>query len=190
MLSSLFLIAQVAVSQGAPFALAPESKIWIEGDSSVHPWSCKATKFTAGISADPAAEQPARSLALHIPVEAIECGSGLMNGNLRNALKAEDYPTIEYKLITARRLPGDGVILQTRGELSIAGHKRPVNITVDAAVNPDGSIYAIGKMPLKMSDFGVDPPSAMFGAIKTYDALQVKFEIHTVPLPAAHASLP
>ena len=60
MLSSLFLIAQVAVSQGAPFALAPESKIWIEGDSSVHPWSCKATKFTAGISADPAAEQPAQ----------------------------------------------------------------------------------------------------------------------------------
>ncbi len=92
MLSSLFLIAQVAVSQGAPFALAPESKIWIEGDSNIHPWSCKATRLKANITADVTAEQPARSLALQIPVEALECGSGLMNSNLRKALKAENYP--------------------------------------------------------------------------------------------------
>jgi len=47
--------ASVAGAQGtARVAVAPESKLWIEGTSNLHGWSCKATTLEAAVELDAA----------------------------------------------------------------------------------------------------------------------------------------
>jgi hypothetical protein len=33
------------------------------------------------------------------------------------------------------------------------------------------------ELPLKMTDFGVTPPTALFGAVRAHDALEVRFDL-------------
>ena len=42
---------------------------------------------------------------------------------------------------------------------------------------PDGSIALTGSLSLLMTDFGVEPPTAMLGMMKTADQVTVKFEL-------------
>jgi hypothetical protein len=44
-------------------------------------------------------------------------------------------------------------------------------------VQADGSIAVRGSVPLFMSDFGIEPPTAMLGMLKTADQVTVKFEL-------------
>ena len=47
-------IAATAAQETARVAVAPESKLWIEGTSNLHGWSCKAEKLEAAIEFDAA----------------------------------------------------------------------------------------------------------------------------------------
>ena len=64
------------------------------------------------------------------------------------------------------------------GELSVAGQSRPV--TLDLTVTPDGRLT--GGMTLVQSEFGIKPFSAMMGALKVKDEVEVNLD---VALPAA-----
>ena len=142
-------------------ALAPESKLWIEGDSNLHPWSCAATRPEAKIEVDTGAPEIARSLTLLVRVSGLECGSGKMNEKLQEALKAERHPYIEYTLLRSERVPGNALQLRATGELTIAGQTRPVEFAVDVEMSTDGSAQARGKLEVLMTDFGVEPPHCL-----------------------------
>jgi len=62
-----------------------------------------------------------------------------------------------------------------------------VTFAVDAAVDADGSVIAMGTIPLLMSEVGVEPPSAMLGMLKTADRITLKFEVRAVPAPVPHS---
>jgi len=171
-------------------ALAPDSKVWIEGDSNLHPWSCAATRPESKMEIDAGSPEIARSLNLLIEVSGLECGSGKMNEKLREALRSEKHPYIEYSLIKAQRVPGEKLELDVKGELTIAGRTQPVRFTVGVEMAPDGTARARGKVDVLMSSFGVEPPTALLGVLKTYDKVTVQFEIRAVPFSTAHASLP
>jgi len=185
----LILLAQFVVAQGSPFALAAGSRLWIEGDSNLHPWSCKATALEVSVDVDAESAQIARGLTVRVPVAGLECGDGHMNDKLRDAMKADAHPIIEYKLISAERLPGEATKLKATGALTIAGKTREVTFVVDAALAGDGSAQAAGAVPISMTDYGVQPPTALL-VLKTYDLVTVKFDIRVMPHLQPHASQP
>jgi polyisoprenoid-binding protein YceI len=168
--------------------LAAGSRVWIEGDSNLHQWSCKATQPDARIEIDPDAAQIARSLSLRVQVSGLDCGDGKMNDKLRDALKAEQHPVIEYHLIRADRVTAQPLQLKATGALTIAGRTRTVAFTVDVEMGKGGVGKASGRVPILMTDYGVEPPTALL-VLKTYDQIVVHFEISTIAL-AAQASLP
>jgi polyisoprenoid-binding protein YceI len=168
-------------------ALAPESRVWIEGDSSLHPWSCKATNPVAQIEVDPSSPQIAQALTLRVQVAGLDCGDGKMNEKLREALKSEAHPTIEYTLTRAERVSAKPLQLKASGELSIAGRTLTAEFTVDVEMAADGTQHARGHVDLLMTDFGVEPPTA-FLILKTHDEVTVHFDIRTVPRPIAHSN--
>ncbi|MDQ1567708.1 MAG: hypothetical protein QOF96_2588 [Actinomycetota bacterium] len=70
--------------------------------------------------------------------------------------------------------------VKAEGSLSIAGQSRPV--TLDLTATPDGRLS--GSMTIVQSQFGIKPFSAMMGALKVKDEVEVNLD---VALPAESA---
>jgi polyisoprenoid-binding protein YceI len=166
--------------------VATTSKLWIEGTSNVHNWKCDATTLDAAIDIDAATQLTAapqamlKKVMVKVPVKSIKCGHGKMDDNLYKALKADDKSEIVYLMSSFETLSSenkDEFTLRTVGTLTIAGKENPVTMDVAATRFTDGTIKATGTVPIKMTAFGVQPPSAMFGTIKTGDEVKVKFEL-------------
>jgi polyisoprenoid-binding protein YceI len=179
----------MAQAQGPRAALAPASKIWIEGTSNVHDWKCDAGSIDASIELDGAGltaipSKLVRKVSVTIPVKALKCGHGKMDENVQKALKADKNADISYTMNTAEALPGDNkdsFILRTVGVLKLGGGESAVTMDVTAVRQPDGSIKATGMVPVKMTAFGVKPPTAMLGTIKCGDEVKVKFDLMVGP---------
>ena len=191
---SLAMLALVGTTAGAQstarIAVSPESKLWIEGTSTIHDWTCKATSIDAAIEVDPAAAQLAaappkmlKKVSVKVPVKSLKCGHGGMDDNMYKALKADSDPQISY--ILASFEPADEqateFTLKTVGTLTIAGKENKLAMDVAAVRLSDGTVKATGTVPIKMTDFGIKPPTAIFGRIKAGDDVKVKFELSVGP---------
>lgn len=183
-LTALCTFAGSASAQSIRLAVAPESKLWIEGGSNLHGWSCKASSIDAMIDVDEAflkSNSPTllKKVQVKVPVRNLKCGHGGMDNNLYKALKADDAPDISYILGTFDVVPGasDAFTVKSVGTLKIAGTEKTVNMDVTASKQPDGSLRAEGELPLLMTDFGVKPPTAMLGTLRTDNKVTVKFTL-------------
>ena len=185
----LAMIAAVAGAQEtARVAVSPDSKLWIEGTSNLHGWSCKAEKLDAAIDLDAAAaaqlgSAPPKALKrveVKVAVKSLKCGHGAMDNNLYKALNADATPDVSYILATFEAAPGeakDTFTLHTIGTLSVAGKERKIEMDVVASRLADGTVKATGMVPIKMTDYGITPPTAIFGRLKTGDEVKVNFEL-------------
>lgn len=183
------LTATAARAQGTTrVAVAPESKIWIDGTSNLHDWSCKATALEADVELDAAAAaqlataapKALRKVDVRIPVKALRCNHGGMDGNVYKALKADAAPEISYIMATFEATAGevkDTFTLKTVGTLTVAGKQNRIEMDVVATRLADGTINAKGVVPIKMTDYGITPPTAIFGRLKTGDDVKVNFEL-------------
>src|SRR5688500_18863916 len=93
---SVVILAGSAVAGSAQMAnprnlnLSKESKLWIEGTSTMKSFSCAATKIDVAVLAEPGAAPSdlVQSASLVMPVAQLDCKNGTMNGHMRKALKA------------------------------------------------------------------------------------------------------
>jgi polyisoprenoid-binding protein YceI len=187
-LTALLTIAGSASAQSIRLAVNPDSKLWIEGGSNLHGWSCKASSIDATIDVDEAfvkSTSPTllKKVQVKVPVRNLKCGHGGMDNNLYKALKANDSPDISYILGSFDVVPGagDAFTVKSVGTLNIAGTEKTVNMDVSATKLADGSIRADGELPLLMTDFGVKPPTAMLGTLRTDNKVTVKFSLLVGP---------
>jgi len=156
-------------------SLAPSSRLWIDGKSSVKSFSCSATKVDVAVLAEPGA--PAADLvanaSLTVPVASLDCRNGTMNDHMQKALKAKTNPQISWRM-TSYRVDGANVVMN--GKLSIAGKENPIELTATGSAESNGTIRVKGSKEFKMTEFGVKPPSLMMGTMKVKDAVKVSFD--------------
>ena len=113
-----------------------------------------------------------------------------MDNNLYKALNADATPEISYIMATFDAVEGatkDSFTLKTAGTLLIAGKENKIAMEVVANRLPDGTVKATGVVPIKMTDFGIKPPTALFGRLKTGDEVKVNFELSVGPKAIATA---
>lgn len=167
------------------FVLTEESRVWVEGTSTIHDWSCEAEQFVGVLGVNAATDQTqpiagVPKVEITISAKKLECGSGKMNKKAHGALAVDEHSFIRYTLESSdvRSTGADGWIeLNTTGQLEIAGTERPVEMTVQAKPLGDGQFQFKGSLPLRMTDFDVDPPTALLGTLKTGDEIVVHFDV-------------
>jgi polyisoprenoid-binding protein YceI len=98
--------------------------------------------------------------------------------------RADIRKTIEEKILRGRPIAfrstavePDGGGLTVRGELELAGRRRPVSFQLGAAA--DGRVR--GTLRVTQSEWGIKPYRGMMGALKVRDTIEVVLD---VPLPA------
>ena len=156
--------------------LARESKLWIEGTSTVKSFSCAATKIDVAVMAEPGAApaELVESAALTVPVAGLDCNNGTMNGHMRKALKADKNPTISWRM-TSYRVEGSNVVMN--GRLMIAGTENPIELRGTGTADNTGTIRIKGSTKFKMTEYGVKPPTLMLGSMKVGDAVTVAYDL-------------
>lgn len=174
MKSLLLTLSLVFFSSSALFAqsvsLNPDSRMWVDGTSTVHDWTLdvekvNGTMFLKGDVVD--------SLRFIVPVSSMKSGKSGMDDKVFEALKHKSYPTISIFAKNVTFKEGYG---SASAEVTIAGVKRTVPVTVVRTTQGNVASYT-GKVDLKMTDFRVSPPTAMFGAIKAGDAITLRFDL-------------
>ena len=187
-LIGIALVAGAAMTANAQSraTLGAASKLWIEGTSNVHDWKAEASVINAEIELDPtaAAGKLVKSVNVVIPVKSLKSGHDKMDDNMRKALKAEQNPEIRYNLSSIEAVPGESkeaFTLKASGTLSIAGAQNAITMEIAATRLADGTIKGTGVVPVKMTAFGIKPPTAMLGAIRCGDEVKVKFDLVVGP---------
>lgn len=179
----VFVLLQPAAAQeSARLVLQPESKLWVEGTSNKNDWSVHAADVTGTIDV---ADGQINQVSVDVAAGAMKSNrSTIMDRLMHSALQAPEHPTISFVLdAPADGARGDAFSLDAPGRLTLAGETRDVTISVEGERLDDGSIRFTGSHPLTMSDYGITPPTAMFGSLRTADDVVVHFEIVGAPSP-------
>ncbi|MDP9201862.1 MAG: YceI family protein [Gemmatimonadota bacterium] len=192
-ISALMAAANAAGAQGASairLRLEPGSELSIEGTSNVHGFHCKTNKINAYIDVNPdytkdltKVARPIVSVQVNIAVKSLSCGNRKMDENMYNTLKADENQLIKYRLSGYDILDGSptSFAAKTTGTLTIMGKDKLVAMKIDAARLNEGKATAQGEETLLMSEFGIKPPSFMFGTLKVGDEIKVKFNLKAGP---------
>lgn len=99
------------------------------------------------------------------------------------AMKVDRYPVISVKLIDAKIDPGKTLSLPgwTTVKINISismagGTKNDFNIIQGKQTG--NSLYRfVGQYSMLITDFGITPPTALFGMVKVGDCIIVKFDL-------------
>lgn len=164
------------------------SSVSIEGSSTLHGWTVDANQFNVIFcvptnwfdSPDNWENGEVDRLAVRVPVEHLDGGKNKMNRDLREALKYDEHKEIRFDWQNIR-LSGKtdiGRLAEVEGTVEIAGVRRAVTFDADLSYSEWNQIVAKGSVPLRMTDFDVKPPTALFGIIRTDDEIDVTFEIY------------
>ncbi len=172
---------------GGAAAQEPAGQLDISGTSTVRSWSCREAEIRTVLKAGAgyessvvAGEKSVEAVSLSFPVEKIDCGNGKMEEHLEKALKAKEYPTISYVMSAydiGAAIDAETVPVKVTGDMTIAGQTRPVTMDVTVTKSPDGGIRVQGKQEIRMTDFGVKPPTLMLGTLKVGDEVRVSFDM-------------
>jgi polyisoprenoid-binding protein YceI len=195
------LMASALLSLTAPLAsaqsnsavrlqLEPGSEITLEGTSTLHAFHCKTNKLNAYVDVDPGyatdltkVARPIVSVQVNIVVKTLTCGNTTMDNNMYATLKANENQIIKYRLSGYDIVDGSatGFAANTKGTLTIAGKEKAIDFRVNASRLAEGKATAEGEESLLLTDFGIQPPSFMFGRLKVGNEIKVKFNLKAGP---------
>ena len=179
MCAGTYISAQITYSVNAETA-APE--ITITGASTLHGWKAVAgeiSEYPSSLSIDVSTPSEIENFGFSVTVESLDGGRGsAMNDKIFKAFNSKENPQIVFKQTETLSLPemedGSKISLSLTGALEMAGKSGDISIPVEVEMI-DGNLKFSGAYPLKMTDYGITPPSAMFGQIVTEDDIEVQY---------------
>lgn len=169
-------------ASAAPLVLT-SARVSLEGSSNIHAYTASTTdvRVTAVDVGTPAGDllahvlQPHGLKAFDIEIAAASLSSPKegIDKNMHKALKVNDHPAIRFSL---RTLEPTGEDYRATGVLAIAGVEK--DVTLNLQVERKGStLSVVGGTDLVMTDFGITPPKAMLGMLRTNPKVQIRIEL-------------
>lgn len=181
---AMTLVAGIAYAQDSPVVVS-SAKVTVFGTSTVLDWSATTNKaqtrnvkvtrdlpggdfFWVGVIQPGAVE----SFEVVVPVAALQSDRDEFTADMHVALKADVHRDIVFTLARMEKKPG-GVM--AFGTLQVAGVEKDIVLPLVTTLR-DGKLLVMGSVDLLMTDFGITPPTAMMGVLKTDPKITIAFE--------------
>jgi polyisoprenoid-binding protein YceI len=87
-------------------------------------------------------------------------------------LNADKYPMITFE---STGCEGSGGSMTLKGNFTMHGNTKAISIPV--TVSNDDGLSIKGSFPVKATDYGFEPYSAMFGAVGNKDEMKITFDL-------------
>lgn len=183
------VLAATTITAQAPAPLAVGSaKVTVTGTTNVHGYTAETTKVqltgvkTGAFDGDlwSLVEKPAlvESFGIVIPAASLHSTKDGIDKNMHKALKVTEFKDITY---TVKTLEAAGAgALRANGTLTVAGVSKPVVLDLKAQ-RAGSNLSVVGEIPLDMSDYGVKPPKAMMGMMRTDPKITIRIELVLKP---------
>jgi hypothetical protein len=168
-----------------PLTLA-SGQLTIAGTSNVHDYTATTTtlrltrvKLAAGITTASLWDEIVKpgtleAFEIAIPATTLTSPKDGLDKNMHKALKAPEHAEITFRLL--RLEPGNAPgAFKGVGVLKIAGVEREVVLALTTGRKENGLLVK-GELALLMTDFGITPPKAMLGMLKTDPKVTITFE--------------
>ncbi len=172
---TLLVVLVIGMIATAQFIRPPQAvNLVIRGTSNLHDWESKATQVNVSGKFDVAngSFRGVEGLVVQVPVKSIKSEKGkTMDGKTYDALLADAHPNIVFTA-TSVAVSGNGIT--ALGNLRIAGKTQPATLKADWK-SVSGGIQISGSYALKMTDFGISPPTALLGVMKTGDGITLEY---------------
>ncbi len=159
-----------------------EVTVTIRGSSSLHDWTVECgevIEYPQEISLTQGTEGVLNNFGFKVAVKSMDGGRGAsMNDKIYKALMSDSHPYISFAQTqpASYTLSDSGKInLQSTGLLKMAGQEKVINVSVTGLIEQN-TLSFNGSHAMKLSEYAIDPPSAMFGQIQTKDDIFVHFE--------------
>jgi len=158
-----------------------QSEITIKGTSNLHDWEENVENFR--VTLDLAFNENEIRGIDHVQVtlqsNSIVSENSIMTNKTHNALNVKKYPQIEFRLVSVDRLLSDqgkfsGTLV---GDVTLAGVTKRISL-VFSGVHSGNRVSIKGSKELNMSDFKIDPPTALMGTLKTGKEVTVSFQLN------------
>lgn len=148
-----------------------ESKLLIQGTSTIHDWESVVETYSITGNLQ---NENLIDVRVVVKSKSIKSGKSIMDDKTYDALKEEKFPEIIFKStslsIQESKITGFGT-------LEIAGVSKQKTIEVIIVNQTATELKVKGTVKFKMSEFGIEPPTAMFGSIKTGDEVSITYEL-------------
>jgi polyisoprenoid-binding protein YceI len=175
------------------------NKVRIEGTSTAHDWEMEGTMIGGYVELDPAVQIDTAQATITgangnkvaiksqtiIPVRSLKSDSKalpqVMEGLMQKALKEDKFKKIECHISELTVKPHDAgkpFDCDASGELTIAGVTNKITFPVTIEAPEKDKLKISGTAPVKMTDYGVEPPAPNFGLglMKTGADVKIIFE--------------
>jgi len=153
------------------------SQLIVSGTSSLHDWDITAEQQKGQLVLDFTNQLQIQKMKIEIVAESLKSGKGGMDKNTYKALNTKDFKNITFQLIETNdisSLGNDKYKVKSEGNLTIAGVTKKISLDFNLEVISN-KIKLVGEKTFKMTQFGIDPPKALFGTITTGDEISIKF---------------
>ena len=193
---TIFLAAAITAwpsAQARPAIGIDTARVTIAGSSNIHEYTASTTTVrvthvkvgptlaTAAFWSDVIKPGGLEGFEIAIPAASLSSPKAGLDKNMHKALKVTEHPDITFRLSRLETADPSGVVRGT-GILEIAGVEREVTLTLKTQ-RTEANFTVTGEVRLLMTDFGIAPPKAMMGMLKTDPKVTVTFEtVFGIPL--------
>ncbi len=189
------------------YEIGDDFSLSISGSSNVRDWDADAERVRENIAFGPSLVEWLRGEAVNIDemdpadfeqmkwldtvrlsvrAESMDSGISALNSTMYEHLDTENHPTIIYSISEVMDMePGeepDQLILYVVGTTRAAGEDNSVEHQVLLTRAEGGSVMVSGDVEMKITDFNIEPPTFMRGALVTDDVFTVHFDFHFAPM--------
>lgn len=159
-------------------------EITILGSSNIHDWkiTSSAGKISLQVIFKDGQISLIKDVQVIIPVVYLKSDKGKkMDKKILEALKSDKFPEIKFSLDYIKKIEpiNSKATIYSLGYLEIAGQTKLVELLVNAETIDIETIQIKLTKKIKMTDFGIKLPTALFGMVKTNDevTIYIQFKI-------------
>ncbi len=159
-----------------------DSYIMVKGSSTIHDWEMisetinSEARFKMNDDGQP---EQLESVSFSLKKRTLQSDKSGLDRRAYDALNAGRYPEITFRTNGTGRFEknGDNYQIISNGELTIAGNTRQINVRATCVNGDDKKLICSGSQKLKMTDYNIDPPVMMLGALRTGDEVTISYNI-------------
>jgi polyisoprenoid-binding protein YceI len=184
MLLVMGLLALTVLTRAQDYVLAKTgNNVEVTGSSSLHNWKMELTAYNSGFNLvkDGNSVKNINNINFSCRVKDLKSESNLMDRKAYDALKADKSPDIKFTGTSVTDLVTNNQKFtgKVKGNLTLAGQTKEVVMPFSGTIN-NNSVSIQATTSMLMSEYGITPPTAMMGTLKTGDKISVNFSLQYI----------